>query len=852
MAAPGTIDINRTNSVIMASDHHWRDTKYYDRTSNDHRLNARHKKHVKTIGLYYWRLHDGGTERVTSRLASIWCSLGYRVILFTDEEPQDIDYAHDPRVERMSLPPHRQRYIDRGIALARILRDEKIDVFVTNLWVETATAWDLFVAKSLGIPVIIGWHNVFDAGTYGGHDIEYLKQRISAYRCADLVVSLSKMDQYWFSSQNIPSRLIHNPLTFSAMPKLPAPAPVENVILWIGRAEKHQKRIDHAIRMLPIVLQRVPDAILLVVGDGPDREEAEALAMSLGVALSVRFIGYSPKVEQYIDKASVHVMTSEFEGSPMVLSEVWAHGVPTVMYDLAYLSFLEQRKGHVAVEQKDLQALGYAVADVLLDSQLRTRLGREARAIAQSFYNYDLAAAWKSVFDDIETKDDLAAPLTPGEIAAVAPMLVKHLTGRLYEVNARLHPVQQPPEPAPTITTPPPITGPLPRRLLLHVARRVTRWANVTYDKRWGLGFEKLRTIDLAQIGLGDNLMAWVGLHALLSSGAPLVAANCVLYVPSTLAPLATTIFGRFGLTVKGMAPHSRVDPISPLFTSLPPERMWQWYKAFVGVDWRVNCFEALDLQKSIARRNFPDTQKTRFRLNLSERRYYHRNSWKDAEPNYIGYRFWLPLARKLGIPTIQFLSLIKQYLPNFRAAFSAYIDSIDVPQTLIAPEIAVFPTGKAFQAFSPTVCGTIHSELQRLKPTFFVQKDDPWIDRYVAEGIEPQFLDSTDEIFWTVKHAKKVLTTDSFTSHIAQLLRDDFVLVLARDFRENVVHPGANPTTVSNHPSCAPCNYHSRAEADICPAGYGYCVAFSNSEFVSRIINAVRQSDPTPGLETQ
>ena len=76
------------------------------------------------------------------------------------------------------------------------------------------------------------------------------------------------------------------------------------------------------------------------------------------------------------------------------------------------------------------------------------------------------------------------------------------------------------------------------------------------------------------------------------------------------------------------------------------------------------------------------------------------------------------------------------------------------------------------------------------------------------------------------IKYARRLLTTDSFTSHVAQLLRDDFVLVLNRDLREGVVHPGADPVVVGNHAACAPCNYQERHEFKCCVAGYQYCIA--------------------------
>jgi glycosyltransferase involved in cell wall biosynthesis len=829
--------VEQTTRIINDSDNHWYDEAYYALLGKIDGLMGRKKRKIKTIALYYWRLNDGGTGRVTSRLATIWKSIGYRVLLLTDFHTTKLDDSCDPGVERFILPSHRERFVNRGTVLAQILRDEQVDVFVTNLWVETATAWDLFVAKSLDIPVIIGWHNVFDAGIYSGYDIGFFRQRITAYRYADLVVSLSTMDQYWFSTQKIAARLIHNPLTFSHMPEATSPLS-SKIILWMARVEQHQKRIEHVIRMLPLVIQKVPDAILMVVGDGQDRKMAEKLAEDLGIAHNVRFVGYSTNVAQYIKNAAVHVMTSEFEGSPMVISEVWAHGVPTVMYDLAFLEFLREGKGHIAVEQKDYEALGEEVARVLLDDDLRLRLGREARAIAQSFFDIDVAKEWKSVFDDLETKDDMAARLTPADIASVAPIMVRHLVERMYSVDAR---TAREREAAPPRYLAPPKKPPLPQRLLQGAATWVVTMATATHDKRPGAIFAKLRTIDFAHIGLGDNLMAWAGLHALLINGVPVLADGCTMYVPADLAALASAIFSRFGLRVEGVAPHSQVKAVSPVFSPLPPEKLTDWYKTYIGIDWRMNCFEALDFQKSIPRLHFVDSPRIRLRLRLSERILYRRRDWQSAEAEYIGYRLWLPVARKLGITPLPFLAMMKRALVSLRADVAKYIEESVAPGKKTIPDMAIFPAGKSFQAFSPVVCKALRERLPAEKTRFYIQSNDPWIDEYRAAGIEPFNLDSIEEVFWVVKSARRVLTTDSFSSHVAQLLRDDFVLTLTRDFRENIVHPGANPLIIANHPPCAPCNYHPRGVAAKCVAGFTHCIAFGSPTFIGEIVRAMR-----------
>jgi glycosyltransferase involved in cell wall biosynthesis len=835
-----------TEEIIKASDHHWYDIAYYQSLGNIDGLMRRHKRMIRTIALYYWRLHDGETERVTARLAAIWKSLGYRVLLVTDERPSEVEYDCGPGIERFVLPPHRQRFVVRGRALAKLLREESVDVFITNLWMETATSWDIFVAKSMNIPVIIGWHNVFDAGIYNGHDIGFFRPRIAAYRYADLVVALSTMDQYWFLVQGLQSRVVHNPLTFESMPAFVSPL-TSKCILWIGRVEQYQKRIDHVIKMLPLVLQKVPDATLMVVGDGPDRVAAERLATALDVARSVKFAGYSSRVDKYIERAAVHVMTSEFEGSPMVISETWSYGVPTVMYDLPDLEVLRAQKGFISVKQGDYEALAESVVRVLLDDGLRTRLGKEARATAQVLFEIDVGKQWKGIFDDLQIMDNMSIPVSPEDIASVSPSLLRHLADRMYSLDARAARDLQAAQLVRASKNEAHRTGRgVVKRAVSfgkvvrdEVAHKMIGLGASFFDKRPSIRFSKLKSIDFGHIGLGDNLMAWAGLHTLVSNDFRVLSPGCLMYVPKDLAGLATAIFSRYDVLIKGVAFHPLNDLRSPVFSPLPPETPWEWYKTYIGVDWRMNCFEALDTQKTISRPNHPHDAQSRVRLGLSERILYRRRGWQSAQADYIGFRLWLPIARKLGLMPLTYLALVKRALMVLRTEIAGYVDERSVGKEP-GPDMALFPTGNSFQAFSPAACKALHERLPQNKTHFYIQDDDPWIEQYRAAGIKTRHLESVEDLFWVVKSSRRVMTTDSFASHVAQLLRDDFVLALTRDFRENIVHPGTYPLIVANHPPCAPCNYTPRGESKECVGGFLNCIAFDNPAFVDNVAKAM------------
>ena len=836
-----TEDPLHTTHIIECSRNHFDDISFIKNIEKRSKLYGRIRRTIYTIAVYYPKMNNGGTERVTACQILAWKRLGYRVVLITDlpkDETRDYDYGD---VERFTIPPKMMEnhdYRPRGRALADILSEQKVDVFVNNLWDETSTVWDVLVAKSLGIPVVVGWHNVFDTRIQNSGDLRLANIRFTGYKYADLVTVLSTVDKLWFRERGVAARLVYNPLTFDSLPAKTAALDGKTVV-WIARAERHQKRLDLVIRMFPLVLARVPDARLLVVGGGPDLEWAKEYARSLGIARSVEFVGYTTKVAQYLARSDVHVLTSEFEGWCLALGEAWAYGIPTVMFELPYLEYVQSGKGYIAVKMLDIAAMAEAVVTLLMNKALRTKLGREAREVLEEFDRVSFTEEWSKIFHDIQTQDDLDASMTAGHELRGLRALTKVLGERFLSLDGDRPSDNYVPVLQSAAQLQPPRTqwG----RQLFKVARSAAApyvAAKQAFNRTF-IPDRRLRMIDLSHVGLGDNLMIWTGLFTLLQNDVPLCAPGCVLHVQPLLADLASRLFSRFGIVVQRGRPAQQ---ISPTYSPLPPINRREWWGTYIGRDWRMNWVEALDLQRSFPRQGSDLSFAARVRLLLTEKLLYRRNNWTQAVPGYVGYRVWLPLALKHGIYPILFMSQLKRSLADMRKLLAEYIDEItpEADRSEYSGNSA-FPVGKSFQTIPPKIYNRINANLGGEFFTCYVQNDSPWWSDYEVNSVRPQHIDDLKVTLRLIKYSRRLLTTDSFSSHLAQLLRDDFVLVLSRDLREGVVHPGANPVVIANHPACAPCNYQERHHFDRCVAGYRYCIAFDDSVFVENISEAFR-----------
>ena len=101
------------------------------------------------------------------------------------------------------------------------------------------------------------------------------------------------------------------------------------VVGWFGRMTA-VKRTDDLLTMLAALRERGVDALLLLVGDGDDRERLEQRAHDLGLARSCLLVGYQEDVAPWYAICDAVVLTSVSEGTPVTIIEALAAGRPVV------------------------------------------------------------------------------------------------------------------------------------------------------------------------------------------------------------------------------------------------------------------------------------------------------------------------------------------------------------------------------------------------------------------------------------------------------------------------------------------------------------------------------------------
>jgi glycogen(starch) synthase len=305
------------------------------------------------------------------------------------------------RVVRVGLPvPHlRQCYAVPAAPLAAVLA-ARADLVHVHLGEDLAAyPIALAAARLHGLPLVLTLHTSL-RHTLAGVDVRSRFLRLAggaleraAVRAADGVIVLTPRLAALAARDGgcaprvIPSGV--NPAEFAGPFDDPLPAAGRPRVLYVGRLAAQK---DVATLVRAAALLRAPAAQVVLAGDGPQREALERLALRLGVAGRVRFLGFRPhrEVPALLAHADVLVMPSVYEELGSALVEGLQAGVPIVATRVGGIPDAVGDAG-VLVEPRDPAALARAIDDVLSRPALAGRL-RAAAERRRAAYDWNALA----------------------------------------------------------------------------------------------------------------------------------------------------------------------------------------------------------------------------------------------------------------------------------------------------------------------------------------------------------------------------------------------------------------------------------------------------------------------------
>ena len=287
-------------------------------------------------------------------------------------------------------------------------------------------------ARRNGLPCVATYHTFFEE--YLHHYVPVLPRSIGRYlarsftrsQCADVQALIAPSDpmrdvllEYGVSTPihvlptGLPADRFNPGIAerFRSEQGIPAGRPL---VTYVGRVA-HEKNIEFLVKVFVEVRKTVPEAMLVIAGEGPAREPLRQLVARLGLEKDVHFAGYLDRNTGLLDcyaAANVFVFASRTETQGLVLLEAMAQGAPVVSTaELGTRSVLKAGCGALVVEEQ-LQPFTAAVVQVLQDAALQSDLAERGRTYARTWSSAIMARRLADLYESLR--------VSPGAERAIA------------------------------------------------------------------------------------------------------------------------------------------------------------------------------------------------------------------------------------------------------------------------------------------------------------------------------------------------------------------------------------------------------------------------------------------------
>jgi glycosyltransferase involved in cell wall biosynthesis len=173
----------------------------------------------------------------------------------------------------------------------------------------------------------------------------------------------------------------------------PASSEREPIVLYVGSLIE-RKGLRHLLPAFAGVLECIPEAMLVVIGEGPQKRDLQALAQSIGISGKVTWLPFMQQedVRRWMQRARVLVLPSTEEGQGVVLLEAMACGTPVVGSRVGGIQDVITPDVGALVQPADPDALVRAVVALFGDERRWVVSSRAARARAVERYDWDRIA----------------------------------------------------------------------------------------------------------------------------------------------------------------------------------------------------------------------------------------------------------------------------------------------------------------------------------------------------------------------------------------------------------------------------------------------------------------------------
>ena len=288
----------------------------------------------------------GGSGVVATELGLEMANEGHSVHFISYSQPVRLDpyaanvYYHEVAVSDYPLFDHSPYELVLTSKLVSVVKNEGLDILHVHYAIPHASA--AYMAKKIletegiYIPIVCTLHGT-DI-TLVGKDASFEPVITFAINNSDAVTAVSeslKKDTLQFFNINREIKVIPNFIDNRYFEKF-KPNGIrerylpdgERLVMHLSNFRK-VKRVQDVVSVFAKIIEEVPSQ-LLMIGDGPERNNVEKMCRDLGICNRIHFLGKTKKIEQFLVNADLFILPSETESFGLAALEAMAAGVPVI------------------------------------------------------------------------------------------------------------------------------------------------------------------------------------------------------------------------------------------------------------------------------------------------------------------------------------------------------------------------------------------------------------------------------------------------------------------------------------------------------------------------------------------
>jgi N-acetyl-alpha-D-glucosaminyl L-malate synthase BshA len=344
----------------------------------------------------------GGSGVIATELGKAMARAGHEIHFISYAQPARLDaftenvYFHEVNSIKYPLFEHEPYVLALASKLVDVVQYEKLEILHIHYAIPHATAaflaQSILREKGINIPFVTTLHGT-DI-TIVGKDATFEPVVSFSINHSDGVTAVSeslKADTLKHFHVGKEIQVIPNFIDFNRFKYSPkdhfktAIAPNGEKILVHTSNFRKVKRIDHVIEIFAKVRAEIPSKLLLV-GDGPERRNAEMLCRELNVTEDVRFLGKQDAIEEILSVSDLFLMPSETESFGLAALEAMACRVPVVSSNTGGIPEVnvEGVTGYLRCTN-DVQGMADAAISVLSNQELLDQMKEQAYQHARKF-----------------------------------------------------------------------------------------------------------------------------------------------------------------------------------------------------------------------------------------------------------------------------------------------------------------------------------------------------------------------------------------------------------------------------------------------------------------------------------